>query len=191
MLPVCCHPVAILLPFKGLTDNEVADVATFQTISTCKSNIKALNIRPLRIMDPNRKGKMTRFPNRLGEDGRWLVEDRPELSGTRGPVASCNLKQPAPKTLARFPPVPLAGTGRHVSQFQSGDMSPHSKKLRRPVICLPPAAGTPDKTFSPVRRPWLWHTTPLHPIALALTPFPALFENALQSTAGSGWPPPD
>ena len=44
MLPVCCHPVAILLPFKCLTDNDVADVATFQTISTCKANIKALNI---------------------------------------------------------------------------------------------------------------------------------------------------
>ena len=136
MLPVCCHPVAILLPFKCLTDNDVADVATFQTISTCKSNLKSLNTRPLRIMDPNRNGKMTRFPNRWGEDGRWLVEDRPELSGTRGPVASCNLSQLAPKTLARFPPAPLAGTGRHVSQFQSGDMSPHSKNCADPLLAF-------------------------------------------------------
>jgi hypothetical protein len=44
MLPFCCHPVAILLPFKCLTDNDVADVATFQTISTCKYHIKSLDI---------------------------------------------------------------------------------------------------------------------------------------------------
>ena len=44
MLPPCCHLVALLLPFKCLTDNDVADVATFQTISTCKTHIKWFNI---------------------------------------------------------------------------------------------------------------------------------------------------
>jgi hypothetical protein len=47
MLPVCCHPVAILLPFKCLADNDVADVATFQTISTCKTHIKSFSINVL------------------------------------------------------------------------------------------------------------------------------------------------
>jgi hypothetical protein len=44
MFPVCCHLVAILLPLKRLTNNDVADVATFQTISTCKLHIKPLTI---------------------------------------------------------------------------------------------------------------------------------------------------
>jgi len=44
LLPLCCHFVAILLPFKCLIDNDVADVATFQTISTCKPDLKSLKI---------------------------------------------------------------------------------------------------------------------------------------------------
>jgi hypothetical protein len=40
----CFHPVAILLPLKCLTDNDVTDVATFETMSACKPNLKSLNI---------------------------------------------------------------------------------------------------------------------------------------------------
>jgi hypothetical protein len=34
----------LLLPLKYLTDNDVADVATFQTISTCETDLKSLKI---------------------------------------------------------------------------------------------------------------------------------------------------
>ena len=44
MFPVCCHLVAILLPLKCLIDNVVTEVATFQTMSTCKPNLRSLNI---------------------------------------------------------------------------------------------------------------------------------------------------
>jgi hypothetical protein len=42
--PIYCQSVAVLLPLKYLTDNDVTDVATLRTMSSCNTHLKPLII---------------------------------------------------------------------------------------------------------------------------------------------------
>jgi len=89
-------------------------------------------------MNLDRNGKMARRPDRLGEEGRGLVEDRPASSakppGRRGSVARCEpsrlalqFKQPA-TGVARSPrTAPVLGRRDMISYHASTQFNPRQR----------------------------------------------------------------
>jgi len=74
-----------------------------QSIS-CLSPSKSEWVRPSQTFEKNYMtylGKIARLPDRMGGEGRWLVEDRPaggaEPPGTRGAAARGELRPPRPR----------------------------------------------------------------------------------------------
>jgi hypothetical protein len=85
MLQVVAPYVAEMLHLKLLTINVVADVAGFQTMSTCKPHIKSLNINVVAVFLWFFEQVIIAHPDSLGEDGGWRsgVKGQRSESGKR------------------------------------------------------------------------------------------------------------
>jgi hypothetical protein len=74
--------------------------------------------RPGKIMNLNRNGKIARFPDALGGEGGWRVEDRPGVSIKR-PCLRCSEHSPS---RWKIPVVPCQPNVAPPSRLRSGEL---------------------------------------------------------------------